>query len=142
MLKQQKGVTLVALVITIIVLLILAGVSIAMLTGDNGVLTKATASQKATLESEAKEKVSLAMNTIMANHEDPTSASTEPTEINGGNIVTVLTNENVQAEKDTTYTGNGFKVKITIGSKVVAVEGSPVAGKTNIYTLEAKLQGD
>ena len=35
-LKNKKGVTLVALVVTIIVLLILAGVSIAMLTGENG----------------------------------------------------------------------------------------------------------
>ena len=34
-LKKQKGITLIALVITIIVLLILAGVSIAMLTGEN-----------------------------------------------------------------------------------------------------------
>ena len=42
MLTNNKGITLIALVITIIVLLILAGVSIAMLTGDNGLLTKAS----------------------------------------------------------------------------------------------------
>ncbi len=36
----EKGITLIALIITIIVLLILAGVSIAMLTGDNGILTR------------------------------------------------------------------------------------------------------
>ena len=41
-LKQKKGITLIALVITIIVLLILAGISIAMLSGDNGILQKAT----------------------------------------------------------------------------------------------------
>ena len=40
--KSQKGITLIALVITIIVLLILAGVTIAMLTGENGILNKAT----------------------------------------------------------------------------------------------------
>ena len=39
--KKQRGITLIALVITIIVLLILAGVSISMLTGDNGILTQA-----------------------------------------------------------------------------------------------------
>ena len=39
--RNNKGVTLVALVITIIVLLILAGVSLAMLTGDSGILTNA-----------------------------------------------------------------------------------------------------
>ncbi len=37
-LKQEKGITLIALVITIVVLLILAGVTIAMLTGENGIL--------------------------------------------------------------------------------------------------------
>lgn len=40
-LKGASGITLIALVITIIVLLILAGVSIAMLTGDNGILKQA-----------------------------------------------------------------------------------------------------
>ena len=39
---KQRGITLIALVITIIVLLILAGVSIAMLTGQNGILTRGT----------------------------------------------------------------------------------------------------
>ena len=37
--KENRGITLIALVITIIVLLILAGISIATLTGENGVLT-------------------------------------------------------------------------------------------------------
>ena len=40
MLKGQKGITLVALVVTIIVLIILAGVSIALVLGDNGIVTK------------------------------------------------------------------------------------------------------
>ena len=40
-LKTSKGITLIALIVTIIVLLILAGVSIAMLTGENGILTQA-----------------------------------------------------------------------------------------------------
>ena len=40
--KNQKGITLVALVITIIVLLILAGVSISLVLGNNGILTKAS----------------------------------------------------------------------------------------------------
>lgn len=39
--KQSKGITLVALVVTIVVLLILAGVSINMVLGDNGIITKA-----------------------------------------------------------------------------------------------------
>lgn len=55
--NDKKGITLIALVITIIVLLILAGVTIATLTGDNGLLQKAqTASEKNT-EASALEKI-------------------------------------------------------------------------------------
>ena len=39
--RNERGITLIALVVTIIVLLILAGISIAMLTGENGILNKA-----------------------------------------------------------------------------------------------------
>lgn len=60
--KQQinnKGITLIALVITIIVLLILAGVTIATLTGDNGILTKAGDAKEQTEIGDEKEKVEL-----------------------------------------------------------------------------------
>ncbi len=57
----NNGITLVALVITIIVLLILAGISIASLTGENGILNKATMSKEDTQRQTAKEKVQLAI---------------------------------------------------------------------------------
>ena len=41
-LEKTKGITLIALVITIIVLLMLAGVTIASITGENGILRKST----------------------------------------------------------------------------------------------------
>ena len=41
MLKEQKGITLVALIITIIVLLILAGITISLIIGNNGILNRA-----------------------------------------------------------------------------------------------------
>ena len=44
--KNNKGITLIALVITIIVLLILAAVSIATLTGENGILRKSRYSKR------------------------------------------------------------------------------------------------
>ena len=56
-LKNTKGITLIALVVTIIVLLILAGVSIAMLTGNNGVLTQAKSAKENTRVGEVQEKV-------------------------------------------------------------------------------------
>ena len=59
--ENNKGITLIALVITIIVLLILAGISIAMLTGDNGILKKATTSKERTSQSTAEEKVKIAV---------------------------------------------------------------------------------
>ena len=54
----EKGITLIALVITIIVLLILAGVSIAMLTGENGILTQAKRAKEET-ERAAKEEAEM-----------------------------------------------------------------------------------
>ena len=66
MLKKEKsksakeiGITLIALVITIIVLLILAGISMAMLTGNNGILTKATTAKEKTKEAQIRESVEL-----------------------------------------------------------------------------------
>ena len=44
--KKEQGITLIALIITIIVLLILAAISIATLTGENGILTKASEAEK------------------------------------------------------------------------------------------------
>ena len=73
MIKTNKGITLIALVITIIVLLILAGVSIAMLTGDNGILTQATNAQTQTRDAEIKEAISLAVSTINADLADEVS---------------------------------------------------------------------
>lgn len=46
--KSNKGITLIALVITIIILLILAGISIATLTGENGLLSKANTAKTET----------------------------------------------------------------------------------------------
>ncbi len=54
--KQSEGITLIALVITIIVLLILAGVAIAMLSGENGILKKAAEAKTNTDKSTAKEE--------------------------------------------------------------------------------------
>ena len=69
MLREKKGITLIALVITIIVLLILAGVTIATLTGDNGILTKATKAKEDTEVGEEKEQISIAYTGALAKKE-------------------------------------------------------------------------
>ena len=57
--EGEKAITLIALVLTIIVLLILAGVSIAMLTGENGILTQAQRAKELTEVSSEEEYINL-----------------------------------------------------------------------------------
>ena len=60
-LKRNKGITLIALVVTIIVLLILAGISIAMLTGENGILNRASEARQNTGTAQTEELVKLSV---------------------------------------------------------------------------------
>ena len=55
--SNSKGITLIALVITIIVLLILAGITIATLTGDNGIIGKAINAKNETNKANVKEQL-------------------------------------------------------------------------------------
>ena len=59
--RKNQGITLIALVITIIVLLILAGISIATLTGENGILTKTKNAKEQYQIEQAREKIQLAI---------------------------------------------------------------------------------
>lgn len=114
-LKERKGITLIALVITIIVLLILAGVSIAMLTGDNGILTQANKAKTETEYKGAEEKVKLA---IMA-----ARSQSERGTLDAEKLVTeVTTNYGGQAET----TAGGFPVTVTIDGKsfIVSEDGT------------------
>lgn len=67
--KNQKGITLIALVITIIVLLILAGVIIARLTGENGILNKATGAVSDTEKATAEEAIKMEVYNNIATNE-------------------------------------------------------------------------
>ena len=58
--KKNGGITLIALVVTIIVLIILAGVSISMLTGQNGILTRAAEAKEKTEKAQRDEQAQLA----------------------------------------------------------------------------------
>ncbi len=62
--SNVKGITLIALVITIVILLILAGVTIATLTGENGILTKVNEAKKNTEQSEKIEMANLYVSAI------------------------------------------------------------------------------
>ena len=56
-LRRNRGITLIALIITIIILLILAGITVALLTGDNGLIGKTGEAKNATEEAAIKEEL-------------------------------------------------------------------------------------
>ena len=95
--QYSTGITLIALVITIIVLLILAGVSIAMLTGQNGILTQASNAKQATEESGENEKRQLSQveaSTHLENY-DYTDAEGNTAKIPAGFAVSNVEGENL-----------------------------------------------
>ena len=108
-LKERKGITLIALVITIIVLLILAGVSIAMLTGQNGILTQAQNAKTTNENKSAEEKVKLA---IMAAKSQSTDGSLELDKL----TTEVTTNYGGQVD------GEAFPATVTIDGKSFIVD--------------------
>ena len=72
MIKQRNGITLIALVVTIIILLILAGISITMLTGQNGILNRAQEAKEKTEKSNHAEQRKLAQAEALMNTEKTT----------------------------------------------------------------------
>ena len=96
-LKKNKGITLIALVITIIVLLILAGVTIATLTGDNGILTRASEASKESEITSVKEQAQLDITNWIAG------------ELENGRNAKVNTPEKVKEILDSTNQNNGNK---------------------------------
>ena len=114
-LKFSNGITLIALVITIIVLLILAGVSISMLSGDNGILQKATTAKENSDKSQIEEKIKLAYHAALTDgHGSYTKESLEKELKNefGEN------NYNVDDSDDTNWilTSQGQNVQIPAGN--------------------------
>ena len=119
--KSTKGITLIALVVTIIILLILAGVSIAMLTGNNGVLTQAKSAKEKTGEKGEQERVNLAASSAMT--------------LGMGTITTENLNKAIQDEFGAgksvtgtgpwTYQGEYAKYKIEIAGTVAIQKPLP-----------------
>ena len=94
--KQEKGITLIALVITIIILLILAGVTIAALSGDNGILTRAKEAKEKTEQDQKEEEKTLSnMENILNNATNFNNINTEDTNPAGAMPanVTILEND-------------------------------------------------
>ncbi len=70
--KKNSGITLIALVVTIVILLILAGISIGALTGDNGIIDQAHTAKEDTEIASWEEQIDLAIIDAEKKHREPT----------------------------------------------------------------------
>ena len=94
--KSTKGITLIALVVTIIVLLILAGVSIAMLTGNNGILTQGKRAKEEQAHAAVKEGIMLLYNEYRTKQEVNSSKVQEETKVASTELVKIAANEGAE----------------------------------------------
>ena len=135
MLKKNNGITLIALVITIIVLLILAGVSIAMLTGDNGVLTRASSAKVSNYIGEIKDQISLIAADTMTDYYEEVYVNPKEAEKDGaGNVITPAS--------DTKYTDTTVDNKIVAAITTAVSEGSLKTYADNGATITAAKGND
>ena len=132
--KTNKGITLIALVITIIVLLILAGVTIAMITGENGILTKANNSKNETAKATAKEKV---QTEVMASYGTDGKINLDQLNKNLQNISGIkyngsaISDSNKIASLPATVTVDGYNVTIEAnGTTTASGTDTPVTPPT------------
>lgn len=124
--RNEKGVTLVALIVTIIVILVIAGVGVSMLSGENGILRKAAKAKQFTEESTEIEGVRLAASAAMINKQHIIEDYTKLQEQLDKNF------DNAVASGDVT---NGYIV--TIGSNVYNVSSKGEVIKTQPETLQS-----
>ena len=90
--KEIKGITLIALAITVVVLIILAGVSINAVIGDDGIIKKAHNSANLTRESEAKEIINRAVLEFRLTDGYDTLEDFLKTKVSAGTIDSVINN--------------------------------------------------
>ncbi len=148
--KMNKGITLIALVITIIVLLILAGISLATLTGQNGVLTKANSAKDEHKINQYKEEINLIVADEIA--ERQVTAKTESFHISLKNKITEKEwVENIsenEEEANKIYlsikTKEGYEITVEVdNNKNIAkiVKVSKVEGEEQTVTLSFDANG-
>ena len=130
-LKVSNGITLIALVITIIVLLILAGISISMLSGDNSILQKATDAKTNSDNAQIKERIQLAYHSALTGGQGSYTKESLEEELEkefGEN------NYNVDDSNNTNWilTAQGQSVIISAGKKLEEKE-EPIENYVGCY---------
>lgn len=110
--RNQRGVTLISLVVTIVVMLIIAGAAISTLGGDNGIITQSQKARVTSTQADVAEKIELACSAVSTNVMMKTSTdfSYNPQDHIDEYI------ESLKADlKDETVTDLGDKTSVTIG---------------------------
>ena len=121
--KSTKGITLVALVVTIIILLILAGVTIATLTGNNGLLNKAKDAKIATEIADIKEQIQTEILGKQAENQGNISdSSLETILLKYG----TLSNEEKLIDKTLTTTKGNHEIKVSDIFNGTTVKDAPL----------------
>ena len=121
--KGNKGITLIALVITIIVLLILAGVSIAMLSGDNSILSNASKSADYNKIGEAKDQISLKVSEYVTQFLDAKyNGGTFPGSLTKDSSTTDAVNAALDEVKGTDKVVKGVTVEVVAPQAAVAAD--------------------
>jgi len=120
MFKKERGITLVALVVTIVVLLILAGVSISMVLGNNGIVTKAKETQAAQDKAYARDVVESALKSVQI---DVLSNKKAQSAVTVEDVVTAIGNEKFRKGTANTITyapkdGTTYTITVDIASEV------------------------
>ena len=143
-LEKNRGITLIALVITIIVLLILAGISISMLSGDNSLLKRAGEAKNRTELSSLKEEAQMVMLNRVT--EKTTSSSNTKTlkedlesGISGGQVEEITKADGTTKYTDVCYLSkNGQYVTVYEDGEVEEGKVSIWKGATDIECPEFK----
>ena len=137
--KRNNGITLIALVITIIVMLILAAISITMLTGDNSLLKRAVEAKEKTEVGQEKENISLAYNSALIDkiQKDNNIVTVDELDkaIKSYDVRAFVTSER---EKFIVTFSNGHKYSIYNNGKVTEYTAKPYA----VDELIVKVSGD
>ncbi len=137
--KKEKGITLIALVITIIVLLILAGVSIATLTGENGILNQASRAADNTKNATEKEQVELAYNTQVSKNMEKGKYTVDTNE----DDIEGLQDELDNLDTGATANGNGEKIEVVFPSgNKYRIQGGKVKGPIKQAKVGKKVEGE
>ena len=123
-LKSKKGITLVALVVTIVVLLILAGVSINAVLGDNGIIKKANQAASVTKEAEVKEAINRTILEFYLTNDYETLEDFLKAKVTEGKIDSVTKNA------DGTLTVKKGEYSVTVENKTNSSNGSSSGGNT------------